>query len=155
MGKDCSPCSCCCYRWNDQRKNIWQLPTKHVFEMSWPAAHCPVVSNRLGVFLKLANAQHSIGKKYGTRSCATLFHTVDTALKWKAIELILLIFLLFYITNFRSCFVTNSPRKKSLTNIHNIQFDSLQLCWVNSLFVFFLFFKLQQLRRQILDVMLN
>ena len=28
------------------------------------------------------------------------------------------------------------PAEKSLTNIHTIQCDSLQLCWVNSLFVF-------------------
>ena len=153
MGKDCSACSCCCYRWNDQHKNIWQLPTKHVFEMSWPAAQS---SNRLGVFLKLANAQHSIGKKYGTRSCATLFHTVDTALKWKAIELILLIFLVIVLYNQTFDHVSlQIPRGKILNKYsqHSVWFTPTVLskqfvCFSSS-------FKLQQLRRQILDVMLN
>ena len=69
------------------------------------------------------------------------FHTVDTALKWKAIELILLIFFVVLYNQLSIMFRYKFPAEKSSTNIHNIQFDSLQLCWVNSLFVFLPFFK--------------
>ena len=106
--------------------------------MSWPTANQS--SNRLGVFLKLANATFNREIIWNKVMCND-FHTVDTALKWKAIELILLIFFVVLYNQLSIMFRYKFPAEKSSTNIHNIQFDSLQLCWVNSLFVFLPFFK--------------